>query len=45
MKTEMASAPGFYHKNELYGSPVAKDGWMLNYNYWAFFIIALIRMN
>ena len=24
MKTEMASTPGFYHKNELYVSQVAK---------------------
>ena len=45
MKTEFASTPGFYHKNELYGSPVAKDRWVPNYNYWAFFIITLIRMN
>ena len=43
MKTEMAR--GFNHKNELYGSPVAKDRWMHNYIYWAFFIITLIRMN
>ena len=41
----MASTLGFYHKNELYGSPVAKGRWMPNYNYQAFFIITLIRMN
>ena len=29
----MVSTPGFYHKNELYSSPVAKDHWMPNYNY------------
>ena len=33
MKTEMASTPGFYDKNELHGSPVAKGDWMPNYNY------------
>ena len=37
MKSEMASTPGFYLKNELYGSPIAKDLWMPNYNYWDFF--------
>ena len=45
MKTEMASAPGFYKKNELYCSPVAKDRWLPNNNYWAVFIITLITMN
>ena len=45
MKTEMASNRAFITKNELYGSPVAKYHWMPNYNYWAFFMIILIRMN
>ena len=45
MKTEIASTPGFYHKNELYDSPAAKDHWMPYHNYWAFFVITLIRMN
>ena len=36
MKTEMATTPGFHNKNELYGSPVAKDRWMPNINHWSF---------
>ena len=42
---ELPSTPGFYHKSELHGSPVVKDRWIPNYNYWEFFIITLIRMN
>ena len=45
MKSEMASTAGFYNKIKLYGSPIANDHWMPNYNCWAFFIITLIRMN
>ena len=45
MNTEMASTLGSYHENELYVSPVARNRWVPNYNYWAFLIITIINFN
>ena len=41
----MTSMLGSYHKNEFYVSPVAKNRWVPNYNYWTFLIITLISTN
>ena len=45
MNTEMANTLGSYHKNELYVSPVARNSWVPNYNYWAFLLINIISLN
>ena len=40
----MASTLGSYQKNELYVSPVARNRWVPDYNYWSFLIITLIMI-
>ena len=45
MNTEMASTQGSNRKTELYVYPVARNRWVLDYNYWAFLIITLIGIN
>ena len=45
MNTEMASMQGSYHKNELYVFPIARNGWVPNYTYWAFLIITPISID
>ena len=45
MNLKMVNTLGFYDRNELYGSPVVRNCWMPNCNYWAIFIITLISVN
>ena len=45
LNTEMTSTLDSYHKNELYVSPVARNRWVPNHNYWTIFIITPIRIN
>ena len=45
MNIEMVSTLGSYQTNELYVSPVARNRWVPNYNYWAFLMITLISID